>query len=178
MKTKQMLMLDQILHKNLLYNTFVLLPMIEQNNMIHDTEVEVHHEINITVKITIHKIDIVLHLEIDLVMTRILLPHKTHDHDTTIIKDIRDPIAHLTDPHTDPRIDVTLVTDIDHVRIQEITTILQGTELPLDHHHDQQILDLLDPVHIPIQETNSIHNTHKLKMIQITSKYTCITQLK
>ena len=99
--------------------------MIEQNDMIHDTEVEVYHEILIRIKIIFHKIDIVLHLEIDLVMTRILLSHNTHDYDMTIIKQIRDPLAHLTGHPTDPPIDMTLVTDIDQVRIQEITTNLQ-----------------------------------------------------
>ena len=47
---------------------------MEQNDLIHDTEVEVHHEIIIKTKTTIHTTDIVLHLEIDLVMTKILLP--------------------------------------------------------------------------------------------------------
>ena len=39
----------------------------------------------------------------------------------TIIEEIRDPIARLTDRHTDPLVDVTLVTDIDHARTLEIT---------------------------------------------------------
>ena len=43
--------------------------MIEQNDMIHDIEVEVHHEINIT-KNTIHKTDTVLPLEIVFIMTK------------------------------------------------------------------------------------------------------------
>ena len=116
MKTKEMPILEQNLLRNLLYSTFVLLPMIEQNDMIHNTEVEVHQEVIITIKITIHKTDIVLHPEIDLVMTRIILPHITHDHDMTITNEIRDPIARLTDPHTGPLIDVTLATDIDHVQ--------------------------------------------------------------
>ena len=178
MERNEMLMLDQNLLRNHLYSTFVLLPMIEQNEKIHDTEVEGHHEIIITTKITIHKTDIVLYLEIDLVMTRILLLHNTNDHDMTIIKETRDPIACLTDPHIDPLIDVTLVTDIDHARIQEILTILPDTHLPLDHLYDQETLDLLDHDHIPIQESNLIQYTHKVKMIQLTSKYTCITQLK
>ena len=55
-------------HKNHLYSTFALLPMIEHNTMIIDTEVEVLHEI-LTLK-TIHKIDTVIHLEIDLAMTK------------------------------------------------------------------------------------------------------------
>ena len=53
-KAKQKLLLDQNPLKNLLYNTFVLPLMIKQNEMIHDIEVEVHHEIIMT-KITIHK---------------------------------------------------------------------------------------------------------------------------
>ena len=49
--------------------------MIEQIAMIHDTEVEVHHEIILTTITKIHKTDIVLHLEIDLVMTKVLFLH-------------------------------------------------------------------------------------------------------
>ena len=171
-------MLDQNFLTNHFFNTFALLPMTEQNDMIHDIEVEVHHEIIIKTKITIHKTDIALHLEIHLVMTRILLPNNTLDHDRPTIKEIRDPIALLTDLLTGPLVDVTLVTDIDHARIQEITTILQDTHLLLDHLHDQEILNLLDAVHIQIQGTNLLQYTHKPKMIQLTSKYTCITQLK
>ena len=36
-----------------------------------------------TLKITIHKTDIALHLDIDSVMTRVLLLHNTLDHDMT-----------------------------------------------------------------------------------------------
>ena len=115
------------------------------------------------------QIDIALHLEIDLVMTRVLLLHKTLDHDMTILKEIRDPIALLTDLLTDPLTDMTLVTDIDHARIQEITTSLQDTHLPLDHLHGQEILDLLDPVHIQIHRTSLIQFNHKPKLIQLTS---------
>ena len=73
---------------------------------------------------------------------------------------------------------MTLVTDTDHASIQEIITILQDTHLPIDHLQGQEILDILDPVHIQIQGTNLIQYNHKPKMNQITSKYTCITQLK
>ena len=66
MKRKEMLMLDQSLVKNHLYNTFILLQTTEQNEMIHDIEVEVHHKIIIITKTTIHKIDIAQHLEISL----------------------------------------------------------------------------------------------------------------
>ena len=173
-KTKEMHMLDQKLLKSHFYSTFVLHQTTEQNDMIHAIEVEVIHKIIITTKITIHKTYIALHLEIDLVMTRVLLLHNTLDHDMTFIKEIRDPIALLTDRLTDPLIDMTLVTDIDHARIQEITTVLQNTHLLLDHLHDQEILDLLDPVHIRIQQTSLIQYNHKPKMIQLILKYTCM----
>ena len=66
MKTNEKHMLGLNLHKNRLYNTSVPLPMIEQNTMIISTEAEVPHETTLTTK-TIHKIDTVLHLEINLV---------------------------------------------------------------------------------------------------------------
>ena len=50
-------MLDQNPLKSHLYNTFVLFQMIEQNAMIHNTEVEVHHEIILTTITIIHKTD-------------------------------------------------------------------------------------------------------------------------
>ena len=93
MRTKEMLMLDQNFFRNHLYSTFVLLPT-EQNDMINHIKVEVHHEIYITTKITIHKTDIVLRQEIDSAMTKILLPHNTHD--MTNINEIRDTNALLT----------------------------------------------------------------------------------
>ena len=103
-------MLDQNLHKNHLYNTSVLLPMIEQNTMIIDTELEVPQETTLTIK-TIHKIDTVLHLEIelDLVMTKVLLLHTTLDHDMIQTNVIPGPTVLPTDHHTDPHIDTTLV---------------------------------------------------------------------
>ena len=48
-------------------------------------------------------------------MTRVLLLHKTLDHDMTTIKEIRDPIALITDLLADPLIDVTTVTDKDPI---------------------------------------------------------------
>ena len=69
MKTNEMLMLDQNLHKNHLYSTSVLLLMIEQNTMIINIEVEVPHVATLTTR-PIHKIETVLHLEIDLAMTK------------------------------------------------------------------------------------------------------------
>ena len=76
-------MLDQNLHKNHLYSTSVLLLTIKQNTMIIVIEVEVLHVTALTTR-HIHKIDTVLHLEIDLVMTKVLLLHNTLDHDTML----------------------------------------------------------------------------------------------
>ena len=127
---------------------------------------------------TIHKTDFALHLEIYSLMTRVLLLHNTQDQDMIIIKEVRDPIALLTDLLTDPLIDMTLVIDIDHIPIQEITTILQDTHLPPDHLPDQEILDILDHVHIQIQEKNSIQYKHNTKEIRLILKYICIIHLK
>ena len=157
-------------------NTFVLHQTTEQNDIIHAIDVEVIHEI-IDTKL-VHKTDIALHLEIDSVTTRVLLLHNTLDHDITITKEIRNPIALPTELLTDPFTDITLVTDMYHARIQEITTVLQDTHLLLDHPHDHEILDILDHVHIQTKGINLIQYNHKPKMIPSTSNYTCISQLK
>ena len=70
-------------------------------------------------------------------MTKVLLLHKTLDHEMTNINEIHDHIALLTDFLTDPLTDMTLVTDVDHAHIQEITTILQDTHLQIDNLHDR-----------------------------------------
>ena len=154
MKTNEMLTLDHNLHKNHLYSTFVPLLMIEHNTMIIDIEVEVPHVTSLTTK-PIHQIDTVLHLEIDLVTTKVLLLLITLDHDMILT----DAIHGLTVLHTDLRIDLpidtTLALDIDHAPIQEIIT-LQDTQIHTDHLPDQEILDFLDPVHTPILEIKSI----------------------
>ena len=137
-----------------LYSTFVLLPMIEQNTMIIDTEVRVQHETILTTK-TIHKIDTVLHLEIDLVMTKVLLLHYTQHHDMIITNVIPGLIALHTDPRTDLLIDTTLALDTNHAPIPE-TINLQNIQIHTDHLQDQENLDFLDPVHTPILETKLI----------------------
>ena len=145
MKTNEMLMLDQNLHKIHLYSTSVLLLTIEQNTMIIDIEVEVHHVTTLTTRL-IHKFDTVLHLEIDLAMTKVLLLHNTRDHDMILINAIHGLTALHTDLRIDLLIDTTLAQDIDHALIQE-TIILQNTQIHTDHLLDQEILDFLDPVH-------------------------------
>ena len=146
-------MLYQNLHKNHLYSTYVLLSMIEQNTMIIDTEVEVPHETTLTT--TIHKIDTVLHLEIDLAMTKVLLLHNTLDHDMILTNVIPGLTALHTDPRTDLLIDTTLALDTDHAPIPEIIN-LQNIQIHTDHLQDQENLDFLDPVHTPILETKLI----------------------
>ena len=56
-------------------------------------------------------------------MSKVLLLHNTLDHDMTTINEIHDSIALLTDLLTDTLTDMTLVIDIDHARVEEITTI-------------------------------------------------------
>ena len=153
MKTNEMHMLDQNLHKNHLYSTFVLLSMIEQNTMIIDTIVEVPRE-TLTTK-TIHKIDTVLHLGIDLAITKVLLLHNTLDHDMILTNVIPGLTALHTDPRTDILIDTTLALDIDHAPIPQ-TKNLQNIQIHTDHLLDKENLDFLDPVHTPILETKSI----------------------
>ena len=156
MKTNEKHMLDLNLHKNHSYSTFVLLPMIEQNTMIIDTEVEVLHETTLTTK-TIQKIDTVLHLkiEIDLVMTKVLLLHTTLDHDMIHTNVIPGPTVLLTDLHTDPHIDTILVLDTDHAPIPE-TTNSQNIQIHTDHLQDQESLGFPDLARTPIPETKVI----------------------
>ena len=148
-------MLDLNFQKNLLYNTSVLLQSIEQNTMIIDTEVEVPQATTLTIKTIIHKIDTVLHLEIDLVTIKVLLLHITLDHDMIHTNVIPGPTVLLTDLHTDPQIDTTLVLDTDHAPIPE-TTNSQNIQIHTDHLQDQETLDFLDLALTPIPETKLI----------------------
>ena len=127
MKTNEMHMLDLNLHKNHLYSTSVLLLMIEQDTMIINTEVEVPHVTTLTT-IPIKQIDTVLHLEIELAMTKELLLHNTLDHDMILTDAIHGLTTLDTDLHIDLLIDTTLALDIDHAPIQE-TIILQNTQI-------------------------------------------------
>ena len=150
----------------------------EQNDMIHDIQVEVHHRMFIIPKTTIHKLDIALHPVIDLFMTKILLLHNTLDQDMTIINETRDLIALLIDPPTSYLKDVILVPDIDHAHTQETTIILRDTHLSLDHLQNLEILDFQVLADIRIQEIKLLHYYYKLKMIQLILKYICIAQPK
>ena len=156
MKINEKHMLDQNHHKNHSFNTFVLLPMTEQNTMIIDTEVEVPHETTLTTKI-IHKTDTVLHLEMetDFVTTKVLLLHTTLDQDMIHTNVTLDLTVLLTDLLIDPHIDKTLVLDTDHAPIQE-TTNSQSTQIHIDHLQDQGTLDFLELAHTPILEIKSI----------------------
>ena len=162
MKTNEMHMLDQNLHENLLYSTSVLHLMIEQNTTITDIEVEVPHLTTLTTK-PIHKIDTVLHLEIDLARAKVLLLRNTLDHDMILTNAIHGLTALHTDLHIEPLIDTTLALDIDHAAIQE-TIILQNIQIHTDHLLDQEIVDFLDPVHTQILDTKSIRYNHKTNL--------------
>ena len=113
-----------------------------------DTEVEVLHVTTLTTR-PIHKIDTVLHLEINLNMTKVLLLHKT-----ILTNAIHALTALHTDLLKDRPIDTTLALDIDHAPIQETKT-LQAIQIHTDHLPYQEILDFLDPVHTPILERKS-----------------------
>ena len=154
MKTNEMHVLDLNPLKNHLYSNSVLLPMIEQNTIIIDTEVEVPHETTLTTNPN-HKVDTVLHLEIDLVMTKVLPLHTTLDHDMIRTNVTPGLTALHTDPHTDLRIDTTLALDTDHAPIPE-TTNSQNIQIHTDHLQDQETLDFLDLARTPIPETKLI----------------------
>ena len=81
--------------------------MIEQNDLIHDIEVEVHHVIIITIQTTFHKTDTALHLQLSLALIKVLLLHNTLVHYMTFINEIPDHIAPFIDLHTNHPIDVT-----------------------------------------------------------------------
>ena len=82
--------------------------MIEQNTMIIDKEVEVPHVTTLTAN-TVHKIDTLIHLEIDLALTKALPLHNTLDHDMILTNAIHGLIALHTDLRIDLLIDATLV---------------------------------------------------------------------
>ena len=99
--------------------------MIEQNVMILDIAVGVHHAtIVILTKIPPLKTDTVLHLEIVLLMSKIQLLHTIPVHDMTTKKEILDLISLRIDHHIDLPLDMTLVTVIDLVLIIDIITFL------------------------------------------------------
>ena len=168
-------MLDQNLHKNHSFSTFVLLPMTEQNPMIIDTEVEALHETTLITN-NIHKTDTVLHLEIetDFVMTKVLLLHTIPDQDMIHTNVILDLTVLLIDLLIDPHIDKTLVLDTDHAPIQEITNS-PITQIHIDHRQDQETLDSLDLAHTPFPEIKLIRYNNKTKLTLSNLKYTCIT---
>ena len=101
------------------------------------------------------QLDTVLHLEIDVAMTKVLLLHSTLDHDMILTNVIPGLTALHTDPHTDLLFDTTLVLDTDPAPIPE-TTNSQNIQIHTDHLHDQENLDFLDLVHTPILETKLI----------------------
>ena len=140
--------------------------MIEQKDMKHATEAEVHHELTTRTVNQIHKTDTALHQETNSAMTKILLLHNTLDHDMITTKEILVHTVPPIDLLTDLPIDMTLVIDIDHVPIQEITRTSQDIHPPIDHLQNHEIFDILDHVHIQIQEINLRQYIHNIKQTQ------------
>ena len=164
MKKKEMHMLDQNLHKNPLYSTSVPLPMIEQNIVVINIEVEVSHVTTLTTK-TIHKTDTVLHLEIDLAMTKVLPLHNTLDHDVILTNAIHGLSALRTDLRIHLEIDLAmrkvlpLHNTLDHDMI--LTNAIHGltalhTDLRIDLLIDTTLA--LDIDHAPVPETIILQN--------------------
>ena len=146
--------------------------------MIFDIKDEVHHAtLNIT-KITQLKTDIVLHLEIALLMTKVPLLHTIFAHDMITIKEILDVIDLRIYIHIDLHKDMTLVIDINLVLILEIKTLLDIL-LHSDHHRqDQEILDTPDLDHTPTHESNLTQFNYHFQKILSTLKNACTLLLK
>ena len=136
--------------------------------MILDVEVGVHNRY--TVHNRAHKTDFVLHLEIALLMTKVLLLQTLLAHDMTTIEELVDLIAPLIDLQIDLPIHMTLVITIDLVFVLEILTF-PDILLHSDHLRNQETLDTPGLGHTPIHETNLILFNHKLPMILSTLKY-------
>ena len=168
-----MLMLDQTLHKNHLYSTFVHLLTTEKH---HDKR----HRSRSTSRNNSYNKHYSQnryrsHLEIDFITTKVLLLHNTLDHDMIHKNAIHGLTVRHTDHHIDLLIDQTLVLDIDHALIQE-NTISQNIQIHTDHLLDQETLDTLDLVHILTLEIKSIRYNPKTNLNLKKLKYTCIIQ--
>ena len=179
LKINVILMHDQSHLKNLLYNIFVLLPMIKHQDKTQDQMtipldiiVEVHLDMIIKNPIILN-IDNDLLLELATILIELLLLHIIPGLGLTTIKEIIVHIVHLTDHLTD----VIHVPDINLHLTPEIT-IFEDILLLTDRHPDLEILDTLDLVHILIHETKLLIFNHKLLQIQSTLEYICITQQK
>ena len=137
-----------------------------------NTVVEVHHVIVIQIETFIHKIDIVLILEIDIDMTELQLLGNLTDQDMTIIDEIPALIVHHTDLLIDRHIDEIHALDIDHVHTPE-TDNFRSTLRHIDHLLDQETLDFLDLDLILKQVIEQTPFNQKNKIHLFTLKSTC-----
>ena len=183
MKINVILMQDQSLLKNFLYNIFVLPPMIKHQDMIQD-QMTIPLDIIVEVQLVmiiknpiILIIDNDLLLELATIMIELLLLHIIRGLGRTTIKEILAHIVHHTDLLTDHLKDVIHVPDINVDLTPEITTF-KDILLLTDPLPDLEILDILDLVHILVHETKLTIFNRKVLQIQSTLKYTCITQQK
>ena len=180
MKIDVILLHDQNLLKNLLYNTFVPHPMIKHQYLIQDQMtthidgvVEVHLVLTIR-KTTILNIDKDLQLELVIIMIEMPILHSTLDHVMIIIKEILAHIVHHIDHLIDHPTDVIHVPNINlDLTLEKKTSrnILLHTE-PLQ---GLEISDIQDLAHVLIQEIKSIIFNHNLLLTQSILKYPCIT---
>ena len=94
-------------------------------------------------------------------------------------KETRDLTALLIDHHTSHHIDVK--SSYSHryrSRLYSRNNNFTRYTSPLDHLLDQETVGFLNLAHIQIKEINLIQSNHKLKLIQLISKYNCTTQPK
>ena len=122
----------------------------DQLNTPLDTVVKVH-----PVTTTKNIIDSDLLQELVIITIKQPLPHITLDLVMTTITEILAHTVHHTDLPTDHLTDVIHVPVIDLDHTQEITTFLL-----IDDRLDLETLDILEPAHLPRQETKSITFNH------------------
>ena len=165
MKINAIPMQDQNPLKNLLYNISAPPPTIEHKDMIQDqlnTPLDIVVEVH-PVTTTKNIIDNDLLQELAIITTEIQRDSRSY----------RSPYRSSYRSHhrrdSRPRY---------KSRSYSRDNNFQDTPPLIDHRLDLEILDILDPVHIPRHKTKSIIFNHKLLLIQSTLKYTCITQQK
>ena len=141
-----------------------------------DIIVEVHLDMIIKNPIILN-IDNDLLLELATIMIELLLLHIIPGLGMTTVKEILVHIVHHTDLLTDH------LTDVIHVPYISLDLTLEiipfkDKLLLTDRRPDLEILDILVLVQILVHETKLTIFNHKLLQIQLTLKYTCITQQK
>ena len=149
---------DQNLLRNLLYNISVHPPMTKHHDMTRNNNS--HYEQRSTPR-TCYNYD----------------RNTTLDHVMIITKETLNHIVHHTGLLIDHHTYVIHVLDTNRDLTPEIITS-KNTLLHVDLLQDLEIPDTLYLVHTLIHEIKSIIFNHNLLQIQLSLKYTCITQQK